>query len=80
MQPAGNDLYGFYVIVTCTTSSMLPPVHMLVLIVFHLFLVFQREVSSTQEPMDLKISRFQEDLSSFIMDQVVSSKGGHHLL
>jgi hypothetical protein len=59
---------------------MLSSAHMLVLTVFHLFFVFQTEVSSTPELADLEISGFQEDLSGFIMDQVVSSKGGHHLL
>jgi hypothetical protein len=33
--------------------------------VFHLFLVFQTEVSSTPELTDLEISRFQEDLPWF---------------
>jgi len=52
----------------------------LFLTVFHPFLVFQTEVSSTPELTDLEISRFQEDLSSFIIDQVMSTKGVHHLL
>ena len=52
----------------------------LFLTVFHLFLVFQTEVSSTPELTDLEISGFQEDLSGFIIDQVVSTKGVHHLL
>ena len=52
----------------------------LFLTVFHLFLVFQTEVSSTLELTDLEIFGFQEDLSSFIIDQVVSTKGVHHLL
>ena len=52
----------------------------LFLTVFHLFLVFQTEVSSTSELTDLEISGFQEDLSGFIIDQVVSTKGVHHLL
>jgi hypothetical protein len=52
----------------------------LFLTVFHLFLVFQIEVSSTPELTDLEISGFQEDLSGFIVDQVVSTKGVHHLL
>ena len=52
----------------------------LFLTMFHLFLVFQTEVSSTPELTDLDISRFQEDLSGFIMDQVMNTKGVHHLL
>jgi len=52
----------------------------LFLTVFHLFLVFQTEVSSTPELTDLEISGFQEDLSGFIIDQVMSTKGVHHLL
>ena len=52
----------------------------LFLTVFHLFLVFQTEVSSILELTDLEISRFQEDPSGFIIDQVVSTKGVHHLL
>ena len=52
----------------------------LFLTVFHLFLVFQTEVSSTSELTDLEISGFQEDLSGFIIDQVVSTKGVHHHL
>ena len=51
----------------------------LFLTVFHLFLVFQTEVSSTPELTDLEISGFQ-DLSGFIIDKVVNPKGVHHLL
>ena len=52
----------------------------LFLTVFHSFLAFQTKVPSTPELIDLDISRFQEDLSSFVMDQVVNTKGVHHLL
>ena len=52
----------------------------LFLTLFHPFLVFQIEVSSTPELTDLDISGFQEDLSGFVMDQVVNTKGVHHLL
>ena len=52
----------------------------LFLTVFHPFLVFQTEVSSTMELTDLDISRFQEDLSGFIMNQVINTKGVHHFL
>ena len=52
----------------------------LVLTVFHLSLMFQIELSSTPELTDLEISGFQEDLSDFIMDQVMSSNEVHHLL
>jgi hypothetical protein len=52
----------------------------LFLTVFHPFLVFQTEVSSTLELTDLDISGFHEDLSGFIMDQVVNTKGVHHLI
>ena len=51
----------------------------LFLTVFHPFLVFQTEVSSTPELTDLDISGFQ-DLSGFSMDQVMNTKGVHHLL
>jgi hypothetical protein len=51
----------------------------LVLTVFHLFLVFQIELSPTPELTYLVISGFQEDLSGFIMDQVMSSNEVHHL-
>ena len=51
----------------------------LFLTMFHLF-VFQTEVSSTLEMTDLEIFGFQEDLSGFIIDQVMSTKGVHHLL
>jgi hypothetical protein len=47
---------------------------------FNLFLVFYTKVSSTPELTDLEISRFQEDLSSFIIDEVMNPKGVHHLL
>ena len=52
----------------------------LFLTMFYLFLVFYTEVSSTLELTYLEISRFQEDPSGFIIDQVVSTKGVHHLL
>jgi N-acetyl-beta-hexosaminidase len=52
----------------------------LVLTVFHLFLVFQIELPSTPELTDLVISGFQDDLSGFIMDQVMSNNEVHHLL
>jgi len=52
----------------------------LFLTVFHLFLMFHTEVSSILELTDLEISGFQEDLSGFIIDQVVSTKGVHHHL
>ena len=52
----------------------------LFLTVFHLFHVFQTKVSSTPGQTDLEISGFQEDLSGFIIDQVVSTKRVHHLL
>jgi hypothetical protein len=51
----------------------------LLLTVFHLFLMFQTELSSTLELTDLEIFGFQ-DLFGFIIDQVVSTKGVHHLL
>jgi hypothetical protein len=46
----------------------------LVLTVFHLFLVFQTEVSTTAELTDSEVSGFQEDLAGFIVDQVLSKK------
>ena len=52
----------------------------LFLTVFHLFLVFQTEVSSTPELTDLEISGFQEDHFGFIIDKIVNPKGVHHLL
>jgi hypothetical protein len=52
----------------------------LLLTMFHPFLVFQTEVSSTLELTDLEISGFQEDLFGFIIDQVVSTNGVYHLL
>ncbi|CAD6258766.1 unnamed protein product [Miscanthus lutarioriparius] len=67
MQPASNDLCGFYVmhymrsLINALSGS-------------------QTKVSSTLELTDLEISGFQEDLSSFIIDQVVNPKGVHHLL
>ena len=61
-------------------ATYLECVAKLFLTVFHPFLVFQTEVSSTMELTDLDISRFQEDLSVFIMDQVMNTKGVHHLL
>ena len=51
----------------------------LFLTMFYLFLVFQTKVSSTLELTDLEIFAFQEDLSGFIIDQVVSTKGVHQL-
>ena len=61
-------------------STYLECLAKLFLTVFHLFLVFQTKVSSTLELADLEISGFQEDLFGFIIDQVVSTKGVHHLL
>ena len=52
----------------------------LFLTVFHLFLVFQTEVSSTPELTNLEISGFQEDHFGFIIDKIVNPKGVHHLL
>jgi hypothetical protein len=52
----------------------------LFLTMFHSFLVFQTEVSSTPVLTDLDISRFHEDLSGFIMDKVLNTKGVHHIL
>ena len=102
MQPAGNDLCGFYVmhymrsIINALSGSQVWPlgpfrnlddlatyfecVAKLFLTVFHLFLVFQTEVSSTPKLTDLEISGFQEDLSNFSIDKVVNPKGVHHLL
>ena len=52
----------------------------LFLTVFHLFHVFQTEVSSTPGQTDLEISGFQEDLSGSIIDKVMNPKGVYHLL
>ena len=52
----------------------------LFLTVFHLFLVFQTEVSSTPKLTDLEISGFQEDLFGSIIDKVMNPKGLYHLL
>jgi hypothetical protein len=61
-------------------ATYLDYVPKLFLTVFHPFLVFLTKVSSTSELTDLDISRFQEDLSGFIMDQVMNTKGVHNLL
>ena len=61
-------------------ATYLECVPKLFLTMFHLFLVFHTEVSSTSELTDLEISGFQEDLFGFIIDQVVSTKRVHHLL
>ncbi|CAD6255586.1 unnamed protein product [Miscanthus lutarioriparius] len=67
MQPAGNDLCGFYVMhYMCSLINA--------------FSGSQTEVSSTPELTDLEIFGFQEDLSGFILDKVVNPKGVHHLL
>lgn len=61
-------------------ATYLECVPKLVLTMFHLFLVFQTEVSSTAELTDSEISGFQEDLVGFIVDQVLSTEGDHHLV
>ena len=61
-------------------TTYLECVAKLFLTMFHLFLVFQTEVSSTPELTDLEISWFHEDLSDFIMDKVLNTKGVHHIL
>ena len=61
-------------------ATYLDCVAKLVLTVFHIFLMLQTVVSSTAELMDLEISGLQEDLDGFIIDQVVSTDGDHHLI
>jgi hypothetical protein len=51
-----------------------------VLTVYHVFLVLQTLVSSTAELTDFEISGLQEDLINFIMNQVLSLDGEHHLI
>jgi hypothetical protein len=47
---------------------------------FDLFLVLHTLVSSTIELTDLEIFGLQEELLGFMMDQVLSPDGDHHLI
>ena len=51
-----------------------------VLTVFLFFLLLQKLGSSTVELTDLEISRMQEELAGFIMDQIVNLDGEHFLI